>query len=1003
MKQSTIRAVLTGLLFATGTAVATDEIYINDSNADYSLTSAPQIDARAFVNNGNFVVLTAPLLFDTQNTLYVTNNGTMSGSVGFQFDLATSLGARKSAAQFVNLRRGVIEALEYYYVYASNTMYFPTFITVSATNIVNEGLLRVGNSGLLRLEGKNIDLTRGGLEVGTLEPSILAGPVAPEGNFIADSGIYDLWWGTGIMPPDEYSPAQNSSAIVRMVGNSFLATSPLHTVADRYGAGYMRVATLTTTPSAYTNIVDGVWTTLTNANGTFTNVFLPTNVMNQLVFVGVSDTNNFAVRTKYFPSTRANVEFNTVAVEIRMANTNVVASTGDTNAIYFIDRLASETNLILWTNVTIDPGEVPPTYKPQAHEVWRTAPLEFLFGFNGNVAVDSTMRNLVYNQSYSNVFVTNYYAGYSAYVDYLQVRPPVVPRMGATEQPGRIEVVGDNVNLTKARFQGMGLISVQAKHLISSSNAVVDAPELVYSLGSTNGLLTVQNLARQSTLRMGGNLEAWSGLWTNQMALVLSNWYIDATTNYFSPITNPVDVGIHVLILSADFLNATQQVVIHDFVTSSTNTVVNDPLYLPGKLQIFGESFTLGSSGTMTLTNPLSNWSATNSPGLRYFTNQGVITVENRANYGSDTAQPYKGFVNAGTLNAYTHNIAAESYENRGSINSSNVLSVRAGAVKLENGRDFTRGAETYRAWDLKLRNYTILADGGLALDITNSLSDAGAGSPNSITVLDGFHLLRKPATGDLLGTVIETSAPQFASVTHTWAAEDRGASRDGYTNNAALGRLVLGVSPGGELRFIKPADTLGNPLPGNYALYVDYLELESTIQADPESAIVIDPGMTVYFAGSNMAVEELDGLCGGRLRWVRDYAGTDNTVPVASYMGPTYVTTIYVNKALLNSAEIDSDGDGIPNLGDNWPFDGVRIADVEVMSLVPLTLQLSWTAAAETTYRVEYSSSLLPAAWQPLVTITNPAATAETLTVTDTVPAGSADRERYYRVRYDP
>ena len=83
-----------------------------------------------------------------------------------------------------------------------------------------------------------------------------------------------------------------------------------------------------------------------------------------------------------------------------------------------------------------------------------------------------------------------------------------------------------------------------------------------------------------------------------------------------------------------------------NFVTRSTHTVMSDPLYLVGTMPILGDSFTVGTSGSMTLTNLLPNWSATNSPSLRYFTNLGVITVENRANYGSDTATPYKAFVN---------------------------------------------------------------------------------------------------------------------------------------------------------------------------------------------------------------------------------------------------------------------------------------------------------------------------------------------------------------------
>ena len=49
----------------------------------------------------------------------------------------------------------------------------------------------------------------------------------------------------------------------------------------------------------------------------------------------------------------------------------------------------------------------------------------------------------------------------------------------------------------------------------------------------------------------------------------------------------------------------------------------------------------------------------------------------------------------------------------------------------------------------------------------------------------------QRPA-GDLLGTEIRTVAPRLAFVENYWSAEDRGATVAGFTDNVALGRVVI-------------------------------------------------------------------------------------------------------------------------------------------------------------------------------------------------------------------
>ena len=48
-------------------------------------------------------------------------------------------------------------------------------------------------------------------------------------------------------------------------------------------------------------------------------------------------------------------------------------------------------------------------------------------------------------------------------------------------------------------------------------------------------------------------------------------------------------------------------------------------------------------------------------------------------------------------------------------------------------------------------------------------------------------------------------------------------------------------------------------------ALYVDMLEFQGDFAEKWESNLTVDSNFTIYFGGSNLPVEELDGALGGR------------------------------------------------------------------------------------------------------------------------------------------
>lgn len=981
----------------------TAPVYINPGNVTF--TNPPQIDAYGFINLGTFAVDSSPAIYDFMNVLDFTNRGTMVGYPGFRFDCTDDFGFRRPSRQFVN--SGVIYAQEGYAFVGYSNMFSPTYLQIRATNVVSPGLLSVMNAGNLRVDGANVNLARGGLSVESIESYMGANTYYDTDDdrvpdlFDPDNAVYDLYWGTGQQDPIDPGPI-NTTRILQFSGQGVTARAPAHYVSDKNATYLTSFSTFVPiqydTTFAYTGYVEGVSLVLTNFDGSTSNVFVPTNIFRQAVVVGLNDT-NILVRTK-FSSLFSRTAFNAVAVELTAPTTNNVTGDRELNSIYFLDYLASETNLITVSNEMVIPVM---TARPWSYEVWRTEPMDFTFGVNGNTPL---LRNIVYDTAFSNRLATNFYAGYAASIDYLQSRPPQVPGATPTNLPGRIDIIADNLDLSRTRLRGMGSVNIKANHLVSSALATVDSPNLAYDFASTNGLLTITNLAKVSVDRFFGDIRAWSGLWTNQFEIILSNWVwsADGTSNYFSPITNAIDCGIHCLILSADGMQSTQAVVVHAFSARSTNVVINDALTVGGAFSLDAESLTV--NGQVVLTNQLVDWVYTNAPTLRYFTNNGWVSVYGIANYGSGYPDDYRWsrMVNAGTFEAVGHNIACDEFIDSGSTRSTSDYVLAAGAAKLEGARHLTSGDAYYRVDDLKMRGATLTISRSVFLDVDESLSDSGADADNQITVNEGFHLVRKPKTGDLLGTTFSTTAPQFYSISHTWAAEDRGATRSGFTDNVAVGRLQLGVFPFGELRFGPPLDAQGNPVAGNFAMYVDYLELGASLQADPENAgLVIEPGFTIYFAHANVPAENLDGKFQGRLRWVSSYAGPRSGIDVAVHVGPDSFKTIQVNKALLDSKLIDSDGDGLANAYDQWPFDGPSIAGLQLNGTPPTTVLVSFGAAAGTVYHLERASTLTEPEWTTIATLTNTSTTSQTLTVTDAVVRLPEGRERYYRVRYDP
>jgi hypothetical protein len=973
--------VLAGLICFPLAGRATLPFYINSTN----VTFPPQVDATNFVNSaaGTFSINTA-LPFDTSNTRNFTNRGSMTGSVGWRFDHAPSnTGLRKPADNFHNHPGATVTAVD---GLAAVGIDYASKLLINATNIVNEGILSVDELGLMRLTGTNVILNRSGLQVtplagqGTLED-------VDRTFFLPDIALLDDYWGIG-------TNTFFSAPIVTLVGTNAQGISPIHDVEDP-NFGFRTVVFASPAQSfVYTNAGEPISLTLTNETGGLTNIFITTNRYVQVALVATADT-NVGVRASFSPSEIDTNLFSTVVVELGTPFGNPVTGVESLSTLYVLDRLASTTN----RNLSANFNAYPPTARPVNYQVSRVAPFEFFIGTGANEILRT---NTVYDPLTMTNRVTGLYAGYGVTADLLTQVQPVVAGASITNIPGRIEINAGTLDMTKTRIRSDGLVALKTPHLISSTNVNMDAWNLSFDLSSTNGNLRIQNLAKTEVRRFGGNMVMWSGLWDNVMREVITNNYAPdpADTNLFipSPITNIVAVGIHVLILDATGLGTLVPVQTHNFTTRNTDHLtLADPLLIVDTFHVGAERMTIeatnGSitlSGGFTISGGITEWTGLNTPNLKYLTNFGTIEVPNGAHFGDDRVTGYKAFVNKGNVLATGLFVRSEYFENSGLLDSFSLLSVETTSGRMENSSSIVDGDFVVQANDFKLRSHTNQTLGALYFTITNSLFDSGSSGVNRLVCGDGFHFhyangTGKPLVGDLLGTTIETAAPIFASIDHTWPGDDKGADAAGFTNNLALGRLVLSIGFDAEI--------LINGAGVSNALYVDYLEFIGITLAEVEAALRTAPNLVIYFADSNLPAEQLDGLLGGHLRWVSGFAGPNSSIDLL-----INGQVVKVNRALRQSLIIDSDGDGLANGFDPSPFDPA-VLTLSLASSTPLTLALNWTAAASTVYKVEYTTNNKD--WHLLQNYTNSAATTVSATVLDQVPAGSP--QRYYRVGYKP
>jgi hypothetical protein len=360
---------------------------------------------------------------------------------------------------------------------------------------------------------------------------------------------------------------------------------------------------------------------------------------------------------------------------------------------------------------------------------------------------------------------------------------------------------------------------------------------------------------------------------------------------------------------------------------------------------------------------------------------------------------PYDNFINHGLISDQGSQIYANYFENGGTFaNNIGSFNLQSQNAVLANGSLTAAGGVSITAGSLVASNLVLQSGRSLTLQVTNLLTDTGPANGNVWSVggatFVGLNLPIKPSSGDLLGTTITCTAPgPNKQVVNTWAGTNYGVSFAGYTNNAAIGVLMLDAQGASStFKF--------NGIPGiNNALYVDklvLLDFATNFNGSQVFALNISPNMVIYYAQAMVngvsVAEKLNHLNSNRLLWVTNYAGYFNSTSVIYTNTDGTTMTNFFNAALRNSSDIDSDGDGIPNGNDSTPF-GVP----PLITKQPVNLTTT-NAIGNATFSVTVSNiSALPLSYQwyfnsvALPNTTNVVTTNAVLTLTNatTIQAG--------------
>lgn len=1009
------------------------------------------VDATRFYNSGVFTIgqdssglfgggiLNPVMPYETQNTLYFQNDNKMSAIPGFSLQYIDNSGVRRPAAQIINESGAVIEGL--FANLAANitrqgypNALFPLYgglVTLEATNIVNKGTIQGFYAGEIRIKGDNVNLSYG--KVGStpidfstfrtaryvpdpLSFQATASIVTPT-SFAPETDVQDQWWRYGY---SAFDPSAFATAVPSAGKTNILVDT---------GRFYIdRTVRDNVTPES----TDSPTSRLTIPRATafvWTNQPSATNKQIEIVFVSNDDT-NVVVDVSWgngpnpvdYPAKTAYVRFTAIQPDL-------VRQGSDTVATQFVitDTFGSQPLPQLLLNALTKNSQAPTNlfafraYPPAFNPPGTTA-----FQPIGRIKTNSGFSPLLFTHWYdktltnglqmTNQVTTNLYATWAAElvrlpsqaindITFVQtteldgtsiydlLAPTPVDGASITNLAGRVAIDAKQLDLTGARIQGQGVVTIRTDNLKSARGAIIDAPVLSYDVGSTNGMLEIRDLAKGSSSRFGGQFAVYSTTFTNFTETQIVEPPTDPNG---SPTTNTVPlIAIYHVTVVRNTLDTKRDTLVNDLVLRSRDVDIQDSMFVDGRFSTTAENLT--TRGEL-LFGSLTNLTDANIPNVRNWTNTatGVVAVESTIDVGSGFPGTKKldVFRNEGFLASTAVSIGASRFELLDEIFAeAGMISMLADDF-VSQGGVLTGGSDAF-LWSntADLTGLDALLGGRFRIRVAESLTDGGPATPSKISVQYGVSFLTKPKVSDLRGTTIEINAPGYSTAASLWPGSDMGKTPEGFTNNLAVGALKLEVKNGGVVMFNGPD--------ASNAIYVEKLILGPRIlftltnSVASDDGITLNGGMTLYFSSTstNTTPAKLDGLVtpgGGKLVYLPIASGL---VSVVNGDG----RTVEVPQSVRYSSVIDSDGDGVPNATDPSPFDVVALGSTKLVGTPAREIELQWEANAGQSYEIQSTKDLAAGKWVPIKTLNNSSSTAERMSVREAIDPG--DGFKAYRV----
>jgi hypothetical protein len=574
---------------------------------------------------------------------------------------------------------------------------------------------------------------------------------------------------------------------------------------------------------------------------------------------------------------------------------------------------------------------------------------------------------------------------------------------------GRIQInANSNLDLSLAQISGDNYLQLRAPYQFNGSvGARIFAPFSDINLGVTNGFMTVTNLVEPSVPNWNGGIQCWSARWI----------YVDATG---------VTWDYRVLLVNSAVTPTTPSEV-QDLALHATNSlVVCDVFNILRSLSIDAQNLTLtqngpaagSADGELNLQSstcglypnpPVQNVWSNSAPNVLWLTNNGAIRLSNLGFFGGPPPGNYFALVNNGLISDYGSQFWADNFA------SSGVISNGMGSFTLQAQTASLGGAVIVASNNLSITSSNLVMGGlllqagrSLTLAATN-LADTGPGNGSvwivgTNSVGAGVTMPFLPASGDLRGTSITLFAPDHVNVVNTWPGADHGVVTYGYTNNEAVGQLLLNAlsnAPNTTFTF--------TGVGASNAIYVDRLQLLGFSDWNSHSgqtipSLVFNTNLVIYYAdaisdGQDVSYK-LNGANNNHIRWVPTYLGYFSSTNLV-YDGETNT----FNVGLAESSQIDSDEDGIPNASDPKPF----FLSSEVNLNVYLTnantkVAITWDTIPYATNTVFYTTNIMtsPIPWTVLTNFISPIpypSQPKAVTVLDPL----ANPPRYYQVIVSP